>query len=271
MRTRVSAIGIAAIAFLMATTVFEAPRSASLPLSSTSFSQPINVSNNSGHSTTPAITVDATGTAHVVWLDSSGLPSDHIFYASRPIGAPSFSAPARISMSVGGAEHVAIASDPNLTVHVVWSSYSSAGNGLFYIHRSAGEVSFSPPVQIAGAGGGDFPSLWTDYSGALHLVWVDAGVMYAKKPLTATTFDAPIRVVSGQAGNVNPAPAAVVDHGGSVHVVFSGSPAQSEPSEILYSKKASGASAFSLPDYVANTSGTSNRPALAIALGVVKK
>ncbi len=111
-----------------------------------SWSDPVNVSNNSGDSGYPGIAMDGSGGLHVVWSDDTPGNLD-IFYSTKPSGG-SWSTSVNISDNLGNSKYPAIAIDSSGGLHVVWHDNTPGNYDIFYSTKPSGG-SWSTSVNIS--------------------------------------------------------------------------------------------------------------------------
>jgi len=233
------------------------------PTPSIEWSAPVNVSDNAGHSLSPAVAVDAAGTLHAVWYDNSSGNLD-VFYASKGTGGWDWSAPVNVSNTPGGSYWPAIAVDVQGNVHVAWDD-STGGRDILYAMKPAGGAGWTPPENISQSPGtARFAALATDVVGNVHAVWNDdtsgnAEIYYAMRPAGTANWTVPTVIASTP--GTSWAPAIAVDPSGSVHVAWHDfTPG---PTEIYYAMKPAGGP-WSSPVNVSRTTGASYFPTLAV-------
>lgn len=225
------------------------------------WSAPTNISNNAGHSLSPALAVDGTGTLHAVWYDNSAGNLD-VFYASRRVDDAEWSPAVNVSNTPGNSYWPAIAVDGQGNVHVAWDD-SGANREILYVMKPAGSAAWTAPMNISNsAGASRLVALATDAAGAVHAVWNDdtpgnAEIYYALRPAGSTSWTTPV-VIAATAGT-SWSPAIALDIAGAIHVAWHDfTPGVTE---IYYATKPPGG-AWSSPANVSRTIGASYSPAL---------
>ncbi|MBM3149476.1 MAG: hypothetical protein FJZ88_05535, partial [Chloroflexi bacterium] len=223
------------------------------------WSTPLNISNNLGNSTYAGIGVDAGGTVHVVWNDTT--PGNwQIFYSSRtPSGAWSY--PLNISNSTGDSDIPAIAIDNVGTVHVVWEVIWDTDGG--YTQKPQGG-SWSTPVSFSNHHPAYFPDIVADSEGTVHVVWEDPTISpreisYNQKPITGSWL-APINISNNP--GFSEFPAIDVNGSNNVHAVWDDY-TDNPNGDIFYATKAD-ADSWSTPINVSNDPADSLAPRIAI-------
>ena len=119
----------------------------------TTFSTPVNVSDNPGQSSYPAIVPDARGGVSVVWEDTTGNDQSDVFFARSTDGGATFGAPVNLSRNPGVSTAAGGAADALGNLLVMWTDDSSANAEAFACWAPTGD---STPVASIGplAGGG---------------------------------------------------------------------------------------------------------------------
>ncbi len=107
------------------------------------FSAPVNVSNNGGQSTFPFLVPDARGGVSVVWQDDTGNEQGDVFYARSADGGATFGAAVNLSMNPGVSANPSAAVDALGNLLVAWSDDSAANTEVFSAWAPTGD---SAPV-----------------------------------------------------------------------------------------------------------------------------
>jgi hypothetical protein len=117
----------------------------------------------------PAVAVDPSGTAHVIWTDERSSFGD-IYYRQCPAG--SWLAEEMASSGESTSRTPAIQCDAVGNVHAVWSDKAS---GVYAIHYSfRNRLGWSTPLRISeGADPARAPAIAVDTGGQVHVVWED--------------------------------------------------------------------------------------------------
>jgi|GEM_PF-1282592 len=114
----------------------------------TSFSAPVNISNNSGFSTDPWLAVDPAGNANIVWQDTTPGNREIFFSRSTDAGA-TFSTPQNLSSDAGSSTVTEIVADKNGSLNVVWQDTTPGATQIFF-SRYTNAIINHPPVANAG-------------------------------------------------------------------------------------------------------------------------
>jgi hypothetical protein len=124
------------------------------------FSQPHIVGAGTGYADAPKLAVDAEGTLHLVYAESSTGPFGryHIRYTQSTAGAGKFGAPRAISApapnAMTGAGYPALAIDAQGRLCVMWEVFpdsASGPQGLTITFSRDGGDSFTPPMLVPGS------------------------------------------------------------------------------------------------------------------------
>ena len=113
------------------------------------FSAPMNLSNNTGDSTSACLTVDASGNVNVSWLDTTPGNSQVLFSQSVDHGV-TFSPAQNLSNDAGYAADVQMAADSQGNLNVVWDDDASGFNQIFFSRLADPRPANQPPVAIVG-------------------------------------------------------------------------------------------------------------------------
>jgi len=114
----------------------------------TSFSAPMNISNNSGFSTDPWLAVDPAGNANIVWQDATPGNREIFFSHSTDSGA-TFSTPQNLSSNSGSSTVTEIVADKNGSLNAVWQDNTPGATQIFFSRYTNAAVNH-PPVANAG-------------------------------------------------------------------------------------------------------------------------
>ena len=185
------------------------------------FGDPVDLSNvlNNNDSLVPAVAVDSSGLAHVVFQGKPGGKQDILYTNLKPFN---------LTNSLGDHD----ATSPELTVdgtgaaHVVFQGQTGGKKDIFYLTDRTGL--FGVPVSISnGLGGNDsaMPSAAADSVGMVHVVFQGKtgstqDIFYSTN--RGGTFSAPVNLSNGLGGNDALVPSVAVDSADVVHVVFQG-------------------------------------------------
>ena len=208
---------------------------------------------NDGYSREPSIATDNSGNIHVVWVDDTAGPWGidwEIMYAIYSSSA-GWSNATVISDGFGGTYwndgdsfSPSIATDNNGNIHVVWGDDTAGpwGNDMeiMYVNCSS-SAGWSNATVISDGFGGTYwndgnswwPSIATDNSGNIHVVWYDATdgpwgtdleIMYAIYSSSAGWSNATV-ISDGFGGTYwndgwSFSPSIATDNSGNIHVVW---------------------------------------------------
>nr|MDO8119223.1 hypothetical protein [Candidatus Sigynarchaeota archaeon] len=160
-------------------------------------------SESTGSSLQPSISLDAVGNVHVVWVDysdydGSGLDPD-IFYKQRNATSGTWTTTEVVSSeSTDSSLQPSISLDVVGNVHVVWADLNVYD--IFYKRWDiiTGEWTAATVIKTEGIGVSSAPSLITDGTGNLHLIWKDTmnfdgsggdgDIFYKKWDATSSTW-----------------------------------------------------------------------------------
>ncbi len=116
----------------------------------------------------PAMTVDSSGTLHVVWEESQSGPIGDIIY-SRFDGS-NWSAPVNISNTHLRSRNADVAVDAEGTVHIAWVQMTAGGIEQVYYANSAGWIASRTLISDSDVVSTN-PSIAVDSKGTVHLLW----------------------------------------------------------------------------------------------------
>lgn len=180
-------------------------------------------STTAGDQRAPRVAHDVTGSFVIAW-ESFGQDGDGWGVVARRFGAsgPLSSEVTVPTVTAGAQRHPDLAFQPTGPVIFAWESPGSEGSGIFLRRFEADltTIGSSPSVQAhAAAGFQSFPSLGTDASGNVIVLWEAASVDAAGSVIQARRFDrflAPVdTTVQADAGSSGPSSRPVVESAGS--------------------------------------------------------
>lgn len=155
------------------------------------FSQPVNISNDTGQSGTPEFVLYGDN-IYVVWMDNSSGNFDIMFSKSTDNGR-TFSTPIDVSKlhKDSGYPQLAVSGD---NVYVVWTQTVTSTNYDIYFARSSDKgATFDNPVNLSNnIGASGWPKIMSN--GHIVVSWVDStpgrfDVMISKSSDQGKTFD----------------------------------------------------------------------------------
>ena len=168
---------------------------------------------DAGDATNPALAVDPSGNATLVWQQYDGTRTR--IYASRYAGSGPWSLPVRVSNDTGDARNPEVVVDPRGNVTVVWAQDSTV-----YSNRYEADGPWGVAVPL---GSGGAPRAAVDPSGNVTVAWVDVDEgVYATRYLAGGSWGAPESISDGLEGNVDGfgGPHLVVDPSGNVTAIW---------------------------------------------------
>lgn len=137
----------------------------------TTFSQPVNISNNLGLSHKAAIAISNIGDIYVAWVYTHAGNQDIHFSRSTDQGA-TWSQPLLISKGSGSADLPDMAVDRMGNINVVWVNTSNGEKEIFFSSSEDMGENWSDSVMISdNAKEADGPDIAAGYSGAIYVVW----------------------------------------------------------------------------------------------------
>ena len=206
------------------------------------WSSAVNLSNSSGGSESPDVTIDLNGGVYVVWSDNShGLYN--IYYTNK-VSSGGWSAPINISNQSTDAKYPNIFVDNARTIHIVW------GDGKVYYSRKSLGGNWSTPVLIDN---GHKPKLAVGGNNSVHIVWEkDKDIYYSIKVGTGP-WSSVANLSNTTADSYDPDIA--LDSGNRPHIVWDEGPSLS--ADILYITQLN-SSNWSSPENISNTTATSH-------------
>lgn len=154
---------------------------------STAWSAPLRVAGGDDDHlrSDPALAVDSSGVAHVVWTEAADGRTD-IWHSRLPVGAAVWEPPFRVNDDARGRVHhsAAIAADLWGSIHVAWVDYRLGTADIYYRRRLPnGQWSANLRINTPDFGDQRAPVLIAAKSGWLYAAWQDSrranGEIYA--------------------------------------------------------------------------------------------
>lgn len=178
------------------------------------------------------------GNNHTDQCNTFGLWSD-IWLVNIQTG-PIWSPPVNLSKASGSSENPDIVISPSRHVHIVWNDNVFGSHEIYYTMKLIGLNRFTPIVNVSNQTGDDkFPSIGTDATNTLHLVWSNDSILYSQKDLEGDWLNP-------ETIGVGFKPKVAVGSDGSVHIVWE------TEREIYYSVKTNNGS-WSTPFNLSNS------------------
>ena len=225
----------------------------------------VNLSNNAGTSSVPAIAVSGNN-VHIVWQDNTSGNLEILYRRSTDSGV-TFSPAINLSNDAESSFGAAIAVSGN-NVHVAWE-FGDPNPDIFYRRSTDGGASFTEPVKNLSSSAGQSSRPAIAVSGNMvHVVWDDRApgnfdILYRRSLDGGGTFPNIIKNLSSDLED-STFPALAVSSN-NVHVVWhSGS--EGGNFDILYRRSLDGGSTF--PNIIKNLSnnmGISAFPAITVS------
>jgi len=167
---------------------------------------PENISNNTGGSEQPQISVEGNN-VYVVWSDTT-LGDENTFFARSTDGGLTFSEPPEnISENTGNSLRPQISSEGN-NVYVVW--YTVTGNfDIFFSRSTDGGLTFSEPENISENAGLAFDPQISSEGNNVYVVWQDDtpdndDIFFAVSTDGGLTFSTPENLSENTGGSFDP-------------------------------------------------------------------
>lgn len=236
-----------------------------------SFSNPINLSNNSGDSEFPYIAASGKN-VYVVWRDNTTGNYDIYLRTSHDNGT-TFSDVVNLSKNSGdsmfGMRVIPIVASGD-DVYVVWQDYT-VENGEILLARSTNSgISFSSVVNVSKTSGFSNHASVAVYSNNVYVVWLDDthngglghnyDVLFARSTDNGVSFSSAIKVESN--GGAGVAPQIAVAAGNVYLTWFAGTLPQLD---VFFSRSTDNGITFSTPANLSNNAAISSNPSIAVS------
>jgi hypothetical protein len=176
----------------------------------------------------PAVAVDTSGNAYLVWADERDGDED-IYFAHRPVGGD-WGANVRVNDDPGTAGKwwgPAIAVDPSGNACAVWLDERDGDRAIYFAYRPAGGV-WQANVRVddgvSGAASQYMPSIAVDSIGNAYAVWRDSragnvNIYFANRP-AGGNWGTNVRVNDDTGMAIQESPAIAVDPSGNAYAVW---------------------------------------------------
>src|SRR5262249_57020933 len=136
----------------------------------TTFSAPLNVSNDSVDSASPQVAADSAGNVFVVWESDTGARG--ILFSRSLDAGNSFSAPVMLSTNTGGSMAPQMALDPAGNINVVWEDDILSASDITFSRSQDHGATFSAPKSLShNVGNSNSAMIAVDLSGNINVVW----------------------------------------------------------------------------------------------------
>jgi uncharacterized repeat protein (TIGR01451 family) len=162
----------------------------------TTWSSPVNISNNARFSERPSITADGTN-LYVTWHDGSfGFPE--ILFSKSTDGGATWSSPVNISNNGGFSEFPSITT-VGTNLYVTWGDSSFGNVEILFSKSTDGGTTWSSPVNISNNGGfSNAPSI-TTVGTNLYVTWHDfipgnTEILFSKSTDGGATWSIPANI-----------------------------------------------------------------------------
>ncbi len=220
---------------------------------------------NSGSSEDPAIAVDSMGNLHVVWEDYT--PGEcEIYYKKSTDGGVTWMANQRLTWTPASSWHTAVATHWSGGLYVVWEEYFDGSNEVYFRKGTIGGATWSASQQVIFTpGNSSVPALAVDFSGNLHLAWMDdtpgdIEIYYRKSTDSGVSWTIAQRLT--WTTGYSDSPGLSVDSSGNPYVVWEDDASGKE--EIYCRKSADGGVTWAASQRLTWNAGYSIGPAIAV-------
>ncbi len=220
---------------------------------------------NSGSSEDPAVAVDSLGNLHVVWEDYTPGESE-IFYKKSTDGGVTWTASQRLTWTPGPSRFPKIASHWSGGLYVVWEESYNGSAEVYFRKSTIGGSTWSAGQKVTWtSGNSSSPAMSVDFSGNLHLAWVDdtpgnIEIYYRKSTNGGASWSTTQRLTWTSGYSDNPALAA--DSSGNPYVVWEDDVTGKE--EVYCRKSTDGGATWATSQRLTWNSGYSLGPAIAL-------
>lgn len=203
-----------------------------------SWSPIVNLSNNSGESSYPAIAVDGAGNINVAWHDDTS-GTNKIHYSRSTDNGTSWSLPKILPSNSQSSMFPAIAVDDSGNICAVWRDIFSSNTEIFFCHSGDSGANWSGAKNLSSSSGySEYPKLVMDNAGNTNVVWSDDSgtgpyqILFSRSTDFGTSWSPPIKISATLGDSFSPAIG--VDEYGNISIVWTGITSSSFNWEIFY-------------------------------------
>lgn len=225
------------------------------------FSPPRNLSNNSGSSRNPAISVSGSD-LYIVWDDETPGNFEIFFVMSRD-GGQIFSKPQNLSQNAGRSVLPDIAASEG-NIYVFWQDDTLGNPEIFYVRSPDGGQSFTAPHNLSQNPGNSWsPAVATEEKN-VYVAWDDRTpgnreIFFARSSDGGASFSAPQNISKTPSFSAAPAIAA---SGNAIYIAWT-EETPVENYEVFYIWSPDGGNTFAGPQNLSKSPTYSGAPALA--------
>ena len=235
----------------------------------TTFSTPLNVSNDSADSASPQVTADSAGNVFVVWESDTGALG--VLFSRSLDGGNTFSAPVMLSTNTGGSMAPQFAVDLAGNISVVWEDDILSASDISFSRSQDHGATFSAPKSLShNVGNSNSAMIAVDLSGNINVVWENDSpgnfdIFYTRSSDGGQNFSALLNL-SNSPGTSRAAQVAT-DLGGNISVIWVDNTPPSSSTDIYFSRSSNAGASFSATQNISSNSGFSTNPSLAVDSG----
>jgi hypothetical protein len=229
------------------------------------WSQPEDLTHNSGRSDEPAMAVGGSGTIYLVWEDKTPGNWDILFTRSRNGGA-SWSPLKNISKNPAHSSWPAIAVDGSGHINVAWNDYTTGSRRVFFSRSSDGGTTWSSAVNVYNQTGlSGYPAIAVDGDGYILLAWIfstpsERRIYVSRSIDNGLTWSQPVSVAPQSQDGVFPDMA--VDSVGNINLVWWDQGQGNR--EIYFSRSIDNGATWTQALNISDNAGDSVFPAVAV-------
>jgi len=242
------------------------------------WTNPINITNESYSQFYPAIAIDSYNNIYVVWEGSSvASPTLHqVRFSKSTDGGNTWSNPIDITSGSypNGSPSLAIDSSNNIHLAFIGESSISPSNfQIRYCKSLDGGNTWSNPVNITNENYDQSePAIAIDKLGNLHIVWDGENptnpnynqIRYSKSTDSGTTWSSPLNITN-DSNYVQHEPRIAIDSSNIIYVIWSGECSESPDNfQLRYSKSTDWGNTWNNPAIIINEDNDHGEPSIAI-------
>jgi hypothetical protein len=186
------------------------------------WSQPVNISNPSVYSTSPAIALDSVGNIDVVWADRTP-GNDDIYFSRSTNGGETWSQAVNISNTPGVSQSPVIAVDYAGNIDVTWFDETSRNYDIYFSRSTDDGLTWNQVVNISNhLEYSSSPDIAVDSAGNIYAAWSAStlydDIYFSRASVDSLSWSQPVNI--SHTFDTSFYPAIAVDSAGNPNVVW---------------------------------------------------
>ena len=173
------------------------------------WTQPTNLSDNTGHSYHPDIATDSAGNINVVWEDTTPTNRQILFTRSED-GGSTWIQPKNVSNTSDSSENPAISTDSAGNIFVIWHDKTPGNFDILFSRSTDSGSTWIQPKNVSNNTGNSYsPVLSTDSAGNINVVWFDTSpgnrdILYSRSINNGGSWTQPLNIANTSGDSYTP-------------------------------------------------------------------